>query len=402
MNELDLLTAIRPEAPLPAADDLAKARHRLMTALSAPAQPQRNRRQAGLTRTRPPWVIGAVVTGAVAAGIAITLVVTSAVPAGRAHLPEGHQRGPAWLTAAQFLTAAATAVKAGRGLAPQPGQYVYTENVNVGSTWYEEWLSADGSRPGLVISSGQPAGAGTVQPACTVAQAIATGCFLAAGYLPGLPQNAADVLAYLAKLNVASASAPAGQDTPNWLANDTGKAVAQLMSTTYLLPGQQSAVFQMLAQTPGFQLIPDAQDALGRSGVGIYWPYQGSGAMIVFDPVTYQFLGFGTWPVGAGPARSGRPVVAPDGSALAVMAIVNTEPAPPRSSAALRALVRQASAWARRQHPGQPRTVAEALTAYLRQVRHMSPAQIARTLAELGLPPGSAPASQPAGARRRA
>lgn len=387
MNELDLVTSIRPDAPLPAADDLVAARSRLNTALSAPAPQPHDGRRAGLTRVRPSWSLGAIVTGAAAAGIAITLAVTSAISAGRA--PGPVQSGSARLTAAQFLTAAAAAVKTGHGVVPRPDQYVYTENVDVGSTWYKEWLSADGSRPGLVIRSGQPASAQTVQPACTVAQASSTDCWLAAGYLPGLPVKPDDVLAYLAKLKLAAGRTPAGIDTPNWLANDTGKAVAQLLSSTYLLPGQQSAVFQMLAQTPGFQLVPNAADALGRRGVGIYWPYQGAGAMIVFDPVTYRFLGFGTWPEGQGLATSGRPVVAPDGAALAAMSIVDTEPSPQRPSPALKALARQATAWATRQHPHRPWTLAAALTAYLRQVRHMSPAKITAILAELGFRPAS-------------
>jgi hypothetical protein len=138
------------------------------------------------------------------------------------------------------------------------------------------------------------------------------------------------------RLEQASASVPSSQDPPNWLANDTGKAVAGLLQSVYLLPAQQSAVFQMLAQTPGFEIVRNAVDAQGRPGVGIYWFYQDSGAMIVFDPVTYQFMGFGTWPMGAVPADGQVPpavggvVSAPNGMTQTPWTIVNSEPPAPK------------------------------------------------------------------------
>lgn len=424
MNDLDLIAALRPDMPLAGADELARARERVTMTLAAEAAgsdaagvhvtgPRARASVPRITAGRPRarrgrrLALAAAATAAVAAGVAIALALGTLVPSARTGAGGKRPPGartvpgtrparvtlPASLTAAQFLAQGAATLRHRHSTVPRPDQYVYTENVDpgAGSGGNKEWLSADGSRPGVVTHI-RP-GWTMALPACTVAQAESGGCFLAAGYLPGLPVNAGDVLAYLAKLNLASASAPAGQDTPNWLANDTGKAIGELMSTTYLLPGQQAAVFQMLAQTPGFQLIPNAEDALGRSGVGIYWAYQGGGVMIVFDPVTYQYLGFGTWPEGQGPAKSGRSVAAPDGSALATMAIVDAIPSPSRQSAALRALVREAIAWAKGQHPGQPQTVAATLTAYLRQVRHMSAAKIAKVLAELGFPPGPAPTS---------
>jgi hypothetical protein len=50
-----------------------------------------------------------------------------------------------------------------------------------------------------------------------------------------------------------------------------GKAVAQLMSLSYLLPTQQAALFELTAETPGFQMVSSMTDAIGRTGVGIEW-----------------------------------------------------------------------------------------------------------------------------------
>ncbi len=387
MDELDLISGLRPAEPLADTRGLAAVRRTLTATLAAgPSHPHRHGSLADGSRAGRPghlgiprsWRLATAITVTASAGVAITLAMTGAAPfatTAGTHLPaQGADHSiPATLTAAQFLTAAAAATRGGHAAVPRPDQYIYTENITPGTGWTKEWLSADGSRAGL--SLGSATGLATVQPACTPAQAQATGCFLAAGYLPGLPVNSSEVLPYLAKLDLAAARPPTGQDTPNWLDNDTGKAAAQLMSTTYLMPGQQSALFQLLAHTPGFKLIPHAADALGRRGVGIYWSYEGSGAMIVFDPATYRYLGFGTWPEGRQPIASSGLVAAPYGSALTAMAVVNTEPAATRSST-MSSLLRQASLWARRQYPRRPWTKAEALAAYLRQVRHMSPAQV--------------------------
>jgi hypothetical protein len=393
MDELDLISSLRPAEPLADARDLAAARHTLTATLTATLaadhhDPYRHGSLAGGSRggragqpgIRRFWRLATAITATASAGIAIALTVTGAprpATTARSHLRVAAHSVPATLTAAQFLTAAAAATRYGHAVAPRPDQYVYTENISHGSGWTKEWLSADGSRAGLSLASAS--GLATVEPACTPAQAQATGCFVAAGYLPGLPANSHEVLPYLAKLDLAAAGPPAGQDTPHWLDNDTGKAAAQLMSTTYLMPGQASALFQLLAHTPGFKLIPHAVDALGRRGVGIYWSYQGGGAMIVFDPATYRYLGFGTWPTGKQPLSSSGGVAAPYGSALKAMAVVNTEPAVTRWGATS-ALLRQAKLWATKQHPHHPWTTAEALAAYLRQVRHLSPAQIKSVL----------------------
>jgi hypothetical protein len=389
MTELDLIASLRPEVPLPGETDLAAARSTLMRTLAF--EPGGAAAQARSRRGRRA-VLGAVAAAAVAVACAATFAVNAGSGSGNA-LARGHGLPvPATLTAVQFLTAAAAATRHMHvAPPPTPDQYVYSAGVQEpGAGSWREWLAADGSRPGVTEGPGQ-GGAVTLEPACTVAQAESTGCYLSAGYLPGLPVSASAVLAYLARLQLAAATPPPGQKTPNWLANDTGKAVEELMSSTYLLPAQEAGLFQLLARTPGFQIVRNAADALGRRGVGIYWFYQDSGAMIVFDPVTYRFLGFGTWGAGDVPGSGEIPrasdgvVKAPDGSALVAMTVVDRAPAPSVSQSSIQklaALFRQARLWAARQRGHQQLTVGAGVAEYLREVQHMSPARVQQYMRE--------------------
>jgi hypothetical protein len=356
---------------------------------------QLSRRVAARARSRRGLTLGAAAATAVAVACGVTFAVSAGapptVPASH-HDERAHSNGgganqpvtvPATLTAVQFLTQAAAATRHEHAVVPAADQFIYSAGAGSNGAWWRTWESVNGSQPSVTdLSTG---GWGT-STACTEAQAESTGC-TPTGFLPDFPVSANAVMPYLVRLEQASASVPSSQDPPNWLANDTGKAVAGLLQFVYLLPTQQAAVFQMLAQTPGFKIVRDAVDAQGRSGVGIYWFYQGSGAMIVFDPVTYQFMGFGTWPVGAVPANGqvppavGRVVSAPDGMTQTPWTIVNSEPAappPPKLTHRewLHSLVYPASVWGAGLPGHQRMTYGVIIADYLREVMHLSPAQV--------------------------
>ncbi len=397
MNDLHLIRELRPEVPLADATDLAAARERLIAAVAV-GKRQPARRPAGkrLRPSRRLALTGA--SAAAAAGIAVALLTSSVLPsrvpstalshAGSVRAMKAAQHPyrvavPATLTAAQFLNSAAAAMSHRIAVRPLPSQYVYSENVTPGSGWSKEWLSGNGAEPGLMEDSAMPRGVATTEPACTAAQAKATGCYVSAGYLPGLPVRPSAVLAYLAKLGLAAAAPPYPDEPSNWMANDLGKAVGFLMSTTYLMPAQQSAIFRLLAQTPGFRIVRSAEDLAGRPGIGIYWSYQSGGAMIIFDPATYAFLGYGTWPPGSRPVLTGQNVTAPDGSALTAMAIVSVLPPHHSVAQTLAALIARVKRWAAKTHAHG--SVIEVVTAYLRDVRHLSPANVDSMLSKLGL-----------------
>ena len=74
------------------------------------------------------------------------------------------------------------------------------------------------------------------------------------------------------------------------MANDLGKAVDYLMQTTYLLPAQQAAIYELMAKTPGFTIVRGARDSLGRTGVAVEWTFGGGHTEIILNSRTYALL----------------------------------------------------------------------------------------------------------------
>ncbi len=278
-------------------------------------------------------VLAAVAAGAVAAGVAAALVVVPghSRPAGTAPAaagPGAHSVVPVRpftgrLTAARFLNAAARAALTQPATPPRPDQFVYAESEGPGgSSKYQIWQSADGSKAGLVVNSTGP----IPLPACSGGP---DRCFTA-GYRPDLPTKPGAILPYLVRAGLAGpADKPGGQGLHkpirNWVANDLGKEIDSLLSDTYLLPAQRAALFRYMARTPGYFVVRHAADAIGRPGVGIAWRYQGSETMIIFDPRDYAYLG----------DRTDAAAASYQGAALVKLKIVDS--VPPALAASARA-----------------------------------------------------------------
>jgi hypothetical protein len=341
MNDLELISGLTPDAPLPRPDELAPARDRLTAAIQADIPIERTSRMSALSRGagQP----GRALPGRRAALTAATAAATIAVIATAVAIMPGHRRPspirpaaappstqPASsqpgstqtppvidVAAVRFLEQAAVAVEHQSAQVPGPGQFVYTESEGRGKAYtYQTWLSAYGNRDGLVRNSGQPA---FILPPCTPAQAAKTGgrCSEEAGYIADMPTNPRRLLAYLYQIGIAQ---PADRLGTSWATNDFGKAVDYLLSTTFLTPAQHAALFELMARFPGFTIVASAPDAIGRVGVAIRWTYGGSPAEIILNPVTYAYLGDRTWPEPGfkGPGAGGY-----NGAALVKMAFVN-------------------------------------------------------------------------------
>ena len=238
-------------------------------------------------------------------------------------------------SAAPFLRRAAHAVLTAPtfneqiGVVPQENQYVYSETEDPSGTLYQLWLSTNGDRPSLVrylSSSGAVIAPGIIStPPCTVAQG--SSCVPEAGYLPNLPTDPTTLLAYLNQIGVTDTdSSDASQ--PGWVDNDLADGVMNMLQSRYLLPAQQSALFSLMARTPGFTIVPNMADAIGRVGVGVEWNFEGDAGALIFNPTTYALLGERTWP---GPAILSAPY---DGDALLGISVVNSAPStqtPPTS-----------------------------------------------------------------------
>jgi hypothetical protein len=226
-------------------------------------------------------------------------------------------------SAAPFLRRAAHAVLTAptfneqSGVIPQANQYVYSETEDPSGTLYQLWESTNGNLPALhryVSSTGELIAPGMVSnAACTVAQSESepeqSACIPEAGYLPDLPTDPTTLQAYLNQI-----------DPPGQIDNDLSMGITNLMQTCYLLPAQRSALFTLMAQTPGFTIVPNMADAIGRVGVGVEWNFEGDSGALIFNPTTYALLGLRTWP---GPPILSAPY---DGDALLGISIVNSVP----------------------------------------------------------------------------
>lgn len=320
MSDLDLIARLRPEPPLPTPAELMGARQRLLDAIASAEATELTPEPTALSPTRRParWRRRSLLVAAVAAAAGVVAYV--AVPDGTP--TETTSPGPQ-LTAAQFLSRAANAALAAASTPPQAGQYVYSEVEGPNGAITKTWLSADGSRPGVTeaVAPRSTSGGTRTIPACPVAEPNAARCFPSAGYFPNLPSDPSGVLSYLNSIGLIDTTAGAPSGAPaGWENNVIGKAVAYLMGSRYLTPGQQAALYELMAATPGFQVVPSMTDAVGRKGVGVEWNFQGSWAAVIFDPTTYAYLGARTWPVNE-PADPSAPY---NGAALIRLAVVGS------------------------------------------------------------------------------
>jgi hypothetical protein len=266
-------------------------------------------------------IILAAAVAAAAVGVVVfqTLPGTVGTPTSASAAPFLRQAARAVLTAPTFSEQSA--------VIPQANQYVYSETEDPNGTLTQIWLSADGSLPGLQrwtsgIKGEVPASGAIPYPACTVTQVESTGCFPKAGYFPDMPTNPNALLSYLNQIGLVDspAAGSSAASPPGWVDNDLAKGIMYLMETSYLLPAQQSALFELMAQTPGFTIVPNMADAIGRVGVGVEWNFQGDAGALIFNPTTYALLGDRSWP---GPPVLSAPY---DGDALLGISVVNSIP----------------------------------------------------------------------------
>ncbi|MFI7893492.1 CU044_5270 family protein [Streptomyces sp. CACIS-1.16CA] len=179
---------------------------------------------------------------------------------------------------------------------PRDDQFIYSKRIiketeqktgKVQTYTDEMWESVGASNPSLSMELGremweEPAGKGNgVWPPRKWSELKK---------LPHDPERL--VLAILS-----SGSRPDGRsisdlDEPNryeayWL-------LGELLKNPVLPQGLRPAAYEALAHVPGVKTIPGVKDSAGRAGVGIAHTGRGSykSKYLIFDPVSYEFLGF--------------------------------------------------------------------------------------------------------------
>ena len=228
-----------------------------------------------------------ILTGVAGIAACVALAVTALLPGSGSGSRTSQARVHTDTTAASVLHRAALAALRLPARTPQPDQFVYVEWANGVRTrqLYQAWLSVDGTRNGLIRSGGRS----SVDPGCHHGhQAGQHGysCVPAPAFLPGMPATPRGVLRYLEK------TYGLGLGTGKKSLDRLGTTVDGLLSFTYLLPRQRAALYELLAQTPGFTVVPHAADVIGRQGIGVSWalPRRGD-IIIIFDRRTYAELG---------------------------------------------------------------------------------------------------------------
>lgn len=303
MNDLDLLWELAQETPLPDPAELGTARAQLVAAITVDPEAGRStpgacppvQRHDRRSYRRRRMALIAVVAAAASAVVAALLVTVGGTPVSNA-------RPRVDAAAARVLHRAALAALQMQAGAPRPDQFVYTKIENGNGSLYQSWLSANGTRTGLIRGAG--GGPGPIYvPGCRGGRQLRVQAPAAAGgtpggqscvpqpaYFPGMPASPRALRSYLERTRDVRPGSPA-------YLNNFGKTVDELLSQAYLSSGQRAALYDLMAQTPGFTLVPHAADGIGRPGMGIAWPGPGGGGktMIIFNPKTYAELGVTTW-----------------------------------------------------------------------------------------------------------
>jgi hypothetical protein len=285
MDDMQLLREFATPSELPKRDDLAQARAKLVaatisTAKQAPAHPFGRRKRVmwgGFT--------------AVGLAAAITAAFTLA-PADSAAPPSPIPHAQAQTDPVRILYAAAALARAQPGVEPRPDQFVYTKSREADGREAETWASADGTHDGLQIMFDHEVEVAGCRNGRRVqkeseGRTVTTKCKPFAAFIPDLPTNADDMLAYLHKSTYGEG------DT----LQDLGSEFVNL-SGGYMRPAARAALYEAVAKVPGLVVRQDAKDATGRSVIGISWNGTtrygvGNQDEFLFDPETFAYLGSG-------------------------------------------------------------------------------------------------------------
>jgi hypothetical protein len=272
MDELTLLRDL-DRTPLPDPDQLAPARAALLAAIATEEPPRRSRRRL-------------VASGAVVAGLAAAITAVVA-------LGPVAEVAPPTASAAEVLDQAAAAARRAPDVVPRPDQFVYTRSQDGDGSVRETWLSADGTRDGLIEQHGErvpvPGCVGGQRQVMRGAEVVVgrfEPCTPSPAYRADLPTAAPAMLDFLA----AGRSGEAGDGTA------LGPDALFLVGENQLSPSARAKLFEAVGQVEGLTVIDNAVDAAGRPGIGVSWTHAGTVSTMVFDRDTHLLLGTAdTW-----------------------------------------------------------------------------------------------------------
>jgi len=221
-------------------------------------------------------------------------------------VPFGSQGPAARAEAADILHAAAVQASHQTDLRVRPEQFIWVESIAtvratneatresaVESVRRTVWLSADGTKDGLIRQESRPGGTASdiVVPGCkdgvmTQSKGSDTGtssCKPSPAYVADLPTDADTMLNYLYH-NVDGTKNPRDQEAFSTAAN--------LIREAYLRPASLSALFTAVAKIPGVTVVGDVTDEAGRKGVAISLnEVQDTRTDLIFDRNSHAYIG---------------------------------------------------------------------------------------------------------------
>ncbi|MFE4973249.1 CU044_5270 family protein [Kitasatospora sp. NPDC056651] len=169
------------------------------------------------------------------------------------------------------------------------------------------WLSADGSRPGLLREEGGPDTPlredGPVLHLDQRGAAPRPGSARPGGpsigdpthaYVASLPTDPDALLKLIRDETRGGAGGAEGRDQRAFT------AIGDLLAETWAPPQVGAALYRAAERIPGVTVVPSATDAAGREGVAVARTAHGRQTQWVFDRTTYAFLGERTVVTGAG------------------------------------------------------------------------------------------------------
>ncbi|MFJ3124342.1 CU044_5270 family protein [Streptomyces sp. NPDC086993] len=317
-NERLVLTGLLPPPPVPGlAPDRALPLKQALLAEADATEPS-DRPATRAPRSRRPAV------RFVAPAVACALAVGGVVMVNLTDADGGTTRAP---EAARLLDRIALAAAGERRQTVRADQFVYIESrvayaaqsagggpVTMPPAHTRQvWLSADGSRPGLLREAGSPdtglAADGPVDTLDGPGAPPRPGRLNASG-----PSVSSPTHAYVASL-------PTDPDALLKLIRDETRgqgqdpdqraftAIGDLLAETWAPPRVGAALYRAAAKIPGVTAVRAAEDATGREGVAVARTAHGQQTQWIFDRTTYAFLGERTVLAEAGDAGPAGTVV---------------------------------------------------------------------------------------------
>ncbi|MGW3125810.1 CU044_5270 family protein [Streptomyces sp. NPDC001123] len=300
MRDIDELRELRDfDTGTPPLDDETRrrARARLLAAMNGTA--------AGVRPRRPILRIAltAGLAAAVAAGVLVAVRDDDGTGTHRTAKPPATSAPAMRNVSAQTVLKGAAAYERAheRTASPRDDQFIYTKeiiketNQETGATRSytdENWRSVDGSARGWTMEIGK----GWWSPPLKKGESVWPPQDW--GTLRKLPTDPEQLILSITNEFGGRKTSLGDLSDEDW--SSVHFSLAGLLKLVPVMPaGLRPAAYEALGMVPGVKVVPGQKDAKGRTGVAITYDDPtlpkgsvGFGGYFIFDPVTYEFLGF--------------------------------------------------------------------------------------------------------------